>query len=84
MLPSHSSKHQERLTNYNVGFCCLSKRLEFTPSHPRAFSMAYALWIAVTVKHFIYDWAISVLSYTSLLPYFLRYFFHDKKVSQKV
>jgi hypothetical protein len=37
MLPPRSSKHQERLTNDHVGFCSLSKRLEFTPAPSRIF-----------------------------------------------
>jgi hypothetical protein len=56
MLPTRSSKHQERLTNYHVGFCCLSKRLEFTPTHPRAFSKASALWNALKVGMLVYYW----------------------------
>ena len=44
---TRSSKHQERLTNHHVGFCSLSKRLEFTPARPRAFSWVRSLWNAV-------------------------------------
>ncbi len=62
MLPTRSTKHQERLTNDHVGFCSLSKRLEFMPTHPRAFSVARALWIAVTVGHFVDEWVLIHLS----------------------
>ena len=58
MLPTRSSKHQERLTNYHVGFCSLSKRLEFTLAHPRAFSDASALWILVKVECFVAEWTL--------------------------
>ena len=50
MLTPRSSKHQERLRNDHVGFCSLSKRLEITPTRPRAFSEANAIWIQVQVK----------------------------------
>ena len=53
-----SSKHQERLTNDHVGFCSLSKRLEFMPTHPRAFSEATALWILVQVECFGVGWTL--------------------------
>ena len=64
-----SSKHKERLINDHVGFWCLSKRLEFTLTHPRTFSEATALWILVQVGYFGskcgYIWCYLLNNFTS-------------------